>query len=424
MVVGQPRLGDIGWLLRSPFTPFVQLSIRLTQAALDYAYDPGTGKYETGAEYRRRVRRDLEQNSALLDIHLGRRPRVITWPYGRWNDLTVDAAREAGMPVALTLDPEFADTREIHRVGRFYATDNPDLAFLPRVLRIPPDPPFVRGVCANLDEIYAPTLDEREERLGQLLDALVDFKPNVVLLSAASAEEGPLTVYFSSETAPVRAKEMLNRVAWQVRTRAGTDVYAWLPIEKVGADPANIEAVYSELGKAVPFAGLGLGARFLAGDLTRVPVDSGLNRWDPRIPRRVRAAQDPARLPESAGLTLAAIQTVSRYQPALAVLDVVPLDRLRPPSEVVADSVDSIAVTWSGNASEVVRTLERLGWLDPVYRPKIVPMSAQANPREWRRLQQAGLLSGIYCPERLLDQPKTLAALSPVLGASTNPFRR
>jgi hypothetical protein len=65
-----------------------------------------------------------------------------------------------------------------------------------------------------------------------------------------------------------------------------------------------------------------------------------------------------------------------------------------------------------------------LGWLDPAYRPRVVPMSAQSDPREWRRLQQAGLVNGIYCPERILDQPRTLTALSEVLGASTNPFRR
>lgn len=422
-LVGKPRLGDIGWLLHSPFTSFVELALRLTQAAIDYDYDPSTGRYETDAEYMRRIRRDLERNSALLESRLGRRPRVITWPYGRWNQVTLEAARQVGMPVALTLEPERADTREIHRIGRFYATDNPDLAFVSRVLTLPPDAPFFRGVCANLDEIYAPTVDAREDRLGQMLDVLLDFKPNVVLLSAASSAEGPLAVYFPSEGAKVRA-DMFNRAAWQIRTRVGADVHAWLPLDKVGSDPATIRAVYSELAKSMPFAGFGFGARFLAGDLAPVPVDAELSRWDPRIPRRVRAAQDPARLPAAARLGLDAIEGVSRYRPSVDVLDVVPLDRLRSPSQVAADSVEYLAVRWSGRADEVVHTLGQLGWLDPAYRPRIVPMSAQSDPREWRRLQQAGLVNGLYCPERLLDQSKALTALSEVLGASTNPFRR
>lgn len=421
-ILRPPRLGDLSSLLRSPFTPFLELSLRLAQAAIDYAYDPSTGRYETDAEYTRRIRVDLERNSALLENQLGRRPRVITWPYGRWNKVTLEAARQVGMPVALTLDPERADTREPHRIGRFYATDNPSLAFLPRVLTLPADAPFLRGVCANLDEIYAPTVDEREDGLGKMLDVLLEFKPNVVLLSAAS-QEGPLAAYFPGEGLRVRA-DMFNRAAWQIRTRVGTDVHAWLPIEKVGSDPATIRAVYSDLARSVPFAGLGFGVRFLAGELVPVPVESGLNRWDPRIPRRVRAAQEPARLPAAARLGLDAIEAVSRYQPTVNVLDVVPLDRLRPPSQVAADSVEYLAVGWSGRADEVVRTLGQLGWLDPVYRPRVVPMSAQSDPREWRRLQQAGLVNGIYCPDRLLDQPRTLTALSKVLGASSNPFRR
>jgi poly-beta-1,6-N-acetyl-D-glucosamine N-deacetylase len=422
-LIQPPRLDDIAGMLRSPFSPLLELSIRLTQTALDYAYDPATGRYETDAEYAKRIRTDLERNSALLGAKLERRPRVMTWPFGRWSEATVEIARQVGMPVALTLDPEPADTREIHRIGRFYATNKPDLAFLPRVLRLPPDPPLIRGVCASLDEMYAPTVDGREERLGRVLDALLDFKPNVVLLSVASSEEGPLTVYFPAEGPRVRA-DMFNRAAWQIRTRVGTDVYAWLPIEKVGPDPATVRTVYAEMGKVVPFAGLGLGQTFLAGDLKAVPVDSGLNRWDPRIPRRVRAAQELAGLSARARLELAAIDAVSRYQPIVSVLDVVPLDRLRPPSQVAADAVDSIGVVWSGRADDVVRTLGQLGWLDPVYRPRIVPFSAQADPRQWRRLQQAGLVNGIYCPERVLDQTRALHALSEVLGASTNPFRR
>jgi len=123
-------------------------------------------------------------------------------------------------------------------------------------------------------------------------------------------------------------------------------------------------------------------------------------------------------------LVLGAVQAVARYQPNVKLLDLVSLDRLRPPSEVTADAVAHLAVGWNGRAEEVVRTLGQLGWLDSARRPRLVPMSTQQSPREWRRLQQAGLLSGIYCPPRLLDQSDTLSALSKVLGASTNPFRR
>ena len=419
---GPPRFGDVPWLLRLPFAPLVDLSVNLAQAAIEYAYDPGSGRYETDVEFEQRVRADLERNSALLAFHLGRRPRVITWPYGRWNEVTVEAAREVGMPVSLTLDPERADAREPGRVGRFYATVNPDLGFLVRSVTLPPEPPVLRGLCVNLDEIHASTEEEREDRLGKVLDVIVAFQPNMVLLSAASTEASNGAVYFPAERRELRA-DLFNRAAWQMRTRAAVDVYAWLPIEQAGPEPGTPLAVYGALAKAVPFAGLGLGARFLAGDLLPVPPEAGVARWDPRTPRRVRAAQDLARLPERARQGLQAIEAVARFQPAVSVLDVVELDRLRPPSEVVANGVDYLAVRWDGRPDAAVRTLRRLGWFDSEHRGRLVPMSARGRPADWRVLQGAGLVSGIFCPDRLLDQP-SLGALSEVLGGSLNPFRR
>jgi peptidoglycan/xylan/chitin deacetylase (PgdA/CDA1 family) len=420
--LGPPRFGDVQWLLRLPFAPLVDLSVHLAQAAVEYAYDPALGRYETDAEFKRRIRADLERNSALLAFHLGKRPRVITWPYGRWTEETVEAAREVGMPVSLTLDPERADAREPGRIGRFYATANPDLGFLVQSLKLPPDPPVLRGLCVNLDEIHAATEEGREERLGRVLDAVVAFQPNVVLLATASTEAPDGALYFPAERRPVRS-DVFNRAAWQMRSRAGVDVYAWLPIEQAGPDPETQLSVYGALAKAVPFAGLGIGPRFLAGDLTPVPPEAGVARWDPRVPRRVRAAQEPAGLPERARQTLRAIQVVARFQPAVSVLDVVELDRLRPPAEVVANGVDYLAVRWDGRPEAAVRTLRRLGWLDSEQRGRLVPMSARGRPADWRVLQGAGLVSAIYCPDRLLDQPG-LGALSEVLGGSLNPFRR
>lgn len=418
-----PRFGDLPWLLRLPFAPFLELSVNLAQTALEYAYDPSLGRYETDVEFKQRIRADLERNSALLEVQLGRRPRVITWPYGRWNEVTMEAAREVGMPVNLTLASERADAREPGRIGRFYAAANPDLRLLHETLTLPPEQPLLRGLCVQLDEIYAPTEEEREARLGKILDVLVAFKPNVVLLSVASTEASPAAVYFPTERLPVRA-DLFNRVAWQIRTRAEVDVYAWLPVEKVGQDPGAIVSVYGALGKAVLFAGLGIGSRFLAGDLSPVPREAGIAHWDPRIPRRVRAAQERARLPERPRLGLHAIEAVARFQPAVSVLDVVELDRLRPPSEVAVDAVEQLAIRWDGRPEATIGALRRLGWLEPAYRARLVPLSARRDPREWRRLQQAGLLNGIYCPDRLLDQLGSLAALGEVLGASTNPFRR
>ena len=63
-------------------------------------------RYETDAEWKRRIETDLARASTILARELGRRPRCIVWPYGRYNMEAVGIARRLGMPVAMTLDPE------------------------------------------------------------------------------------------------------------------------------------------------------------------------------------------------------------------------------------------------------------------------------------------------------------------------------
>ena len=417
----QPRYGDLRSLLRLRFTEYLQFAVQLAQAAIDYAYDPKTGRYETDAEYRQRIRDDLERNSDLLEAQLGVRPRIITWPFGRWNEVTVEAAREAGMPVSLTLDAERADVRELNHVGRFYAARNPGLGFMATSLTQPARPELLRGLCVNMDELYAPLQEEEEARLGRILDSVLAFRPNVVLLAATSSVPGA-GVYFPTDQLPVRA-DIFNRVAWQLFTRTGTEVFAWLPVERAGPDAATATAVYGALARSVPFQGVSMGPIFLAGELSPGAPSPSVNRWDPRTPRHVRQAQDRARLSERARLRLRLLDAVTRYRPVVKVLDVVDLPELRRPTEIAMDAVDYLAVRWDGSPAEAIRKLKDLKWLEGDHWGRLVYWSARGVPAEWRRVQAAGILNGVYCPDRLLDRPAELAAMSAVVGASTYPYR-
>ncbi len=65
----------------------------------------GAGQgYETEAAYRKRVETDLARSSADIQAHIGRAPRVIAWPYGRYNRELHEAAVKHGMTIGLTLD--------------------------------------------------------------------------------------------------------------------------------------------------------------------------------------------------------------------------------------------------------------------------------------------------------------------------------
>src|SRR5207342_2543424 len=69
-------------------------------------------RYEGEASYKRRVTADLRLNNQLLKSQLGKSPRIIVWPYGRYNVETSRIAAALGMPIGLTLDdgPNTAST--------------------------------------------------------------------------------------------------------------------------------------------------------------------------------------------------------------------------------------------------------------------------------------------------------------------------
>jgi tetratricopeptide (TPR) repeat protein len=214
-----------------------------------------------------------------------------------------------------------------------------------------------------------------------------------------------------------------NRVAWQLFTQVGAEVYAWLPTEQAGRDPETTAAVYAALARSVPFRGVGMGPTFLAADLSPGPLSPGTSRWDPRTPRRVRAAQDRARLTERARLGLGRLDAVTRYQPAVQVLDMVDLQQLRPPAEVAVDAVDYIAVRWDGRPEEAIQKMKEQGWLEGDHWGRLVYWSSRGVPAEWRSVQRTGILNSVYCPDRLLDGTADLAAMSEVAGSATHPFR-
>jgi poly-beta-1,6-N-acetyl-D-glucosamine N-deacetylase len=415
----RPRLDDPRSVLALQFKPYLQLAIELAQAAIDYAYDPRTGRYETDAEYAKRVRADLDRNSELLAAQLGQRPRVITWPYGRWNEVVLAEARQAGMPIGLTLDVERADVRELGRVGRFYASSNPDLRFMSSVFNETSRPELLRGLCVNLDEMYATSEEEQNARLGRLLDRILTFRPNVVMLSSISSAPGG-GAYFPTDQLPVRA-DIFSRAAWQIFTRTGTDVYAWLPLEQLGLDAGATRELLRALAASVPVRGLSLGP--ITGDMRTPSPARELNRWDPRTPRRIRAALDRTGLSERARHGLPMIDIVSHYQPTLKFLDVVSLAQLRRPTEFAVDAADYVAVRGDGPPRELMRTLKDLGWLEGDHWGRLAYWSSRAVPAEWRRVQAAGVVNSVYCPERLLDHGKELAVMGEVAGGASFPFR-
>lgn len=202
-------------------------------AAVTLRYDAGTGRYESDADYRERVGRDLAESARIIEARTGHRPRVMVWPYGRHNGILVEQAREAGMPVTLTLDDHGRNNiDDLAVVGRVLVGDRATLDDLVGVLGAPPEARApVRVAHVDLDYVYDDDPAQQKRNLDRLLDRVKKLRINTVYLQAFADPDGDGNadaVYFPNRHLPVRA-DLFNRVAWQLMTRSGVRVYAWMP---------------------------------------------------------------------------------------------------------------------------------------------------------------------------------------------------
>ena len=151
-------------------------------------------------------------------------------------------------------------------LARLLLFDNPDVSDLATELRRDPSRASgMRAVQVDLDYVFDPDPAQTERNLDALIQRMRDIGPSHVFLQAFADPDGDGAadaVYFPNGQLPVRA-DLFNRVAWQLRTRAGVSVFAWLPV----------------LGWKLPDAALQAQLQLAAVDPADVP------RLDPADPR-------------------------------------------------------------------------------------------------------------------------------------------
>lgn len=204
-------------------------------AALVREYDEASGRYESDADYRQRVRDDLQRSAEIIESHTGVRPRTLVWPYGATNAETESIAREAGYRFTFSLgDQRLSTPSSGPDFGRFLVMDDPDPVTVEAQIAQTVDRPrrVQRAVQVDLDYLYDPDPEQVNANLSALLDRLKAMQVRTVYLQAFADPDGDGTassLYFPNDALPMRA-DLFNRVAWQLKTRAGVDVYAWLPL--------------------------------------------------------------------------------------------------------------------------------------------------------------------------------------------------
>ncbi|NLD37586.1 MAG: poly-beta-1,6-N-acetyl-D-glucosamine N-deacetylase PgaB [Desulfatiglans sp.] len=204
-----------------------------TQPALvTRRYYSENGAYEPEEDYLNRIRIGLTANSDLIEKRLGIRPRVMVWPFGRYNIPALEIARDLGMPITITLEHDMNILSDLSRINRYIIDADQPLDDLVRDLRRDSFESVHRAVQVDLDYIYDPDPDQQEHNLGKLIERIYRLKISTVYLQAFADPDGDGVadaLYFSNRHLPVRA-DLFNRVAWQLKTRAHVEVFAWLPV--------------------------------------------------------------------------------------------------------------------------------------------------------------------------------------------------
>ncbi|HJU49974.1 MAG TPA: poly-beta-1,6-N-acetyl-D-glucosamine N-deacetylase PgaB, partial [Pseudogulbenkiania sp.] len=231
-------------------------------AATARRYLPELKRYEDETSYRKRIYADLKRNSDLLRQHTGKAPRIMIWPYGRYNSTSSDVARQLGMPIGMTLDDGANNEQTpLNALRRVLIEGNITLDVFRKELAIREanvsdnDRPG-KIMHVDLDYIYDPDPAQQEHNLGRLLDRIVAMGVNTVYLQAYADPDGngaADAVYFPNRHLPMRA-DLFNRVAWQIRTRTPVKrLYAWMPMlafELPKTEPAANDKVVTLPNKA------------------------------------------------------------------------------------------------------------------------------------------------------------------------------
>ena len=208
-------------------------------AAITRIFDSKNNRYESDADYVKRISQDLKKNNSVLTAHGLRLPRVMVWPYGRYNMETVRIAKKLGMPVAISLDdgPDHIK-KSLGQLNRILvegdmSTDSLAQEIQNRQMNLGDNNRPQKIMHVDLDYIYDPDPVQQERNLGLLLDRIREMNVNTVYLQAFSdpdANGSADMVYFPNRYIPMRA-DLFNRVAWQVATRTQvTRIYAWMPL--------------------------------------------------------------------------------------------------------------------------------------------------------------------------------------------------
>ncbi|MET0542017.1 MAG: poly-beta-1,6-N-acetyl-D-glucosamine N-deacetylase PgaB [Variovorax sp.] len=403
-------------------------------SAVTRSYRPGVG-YQSQAEFAAGLRADLAGGRAAMQRELGKAPRALVWPYGRYGAIGIRVARDLGFEFALSLDGGPANVGEPMNVTRFLPTYDTPLPDLARGLRPDPNERRVdRLACLDPAALWTGDADASNERLGHALERVRVLGVSGLVVDAVRRDaQGRITgAWFPTRELPL-AGDWLSRLSWQMHTRAGVKVYARLPHRAALAtlgDEARVQRLYEDLGAMVPLDGWLFEDAVAAPQPMRFDDPPPLYEHRPGLPtrwsawvvraRRTSMREEMGRADTPDALGWRAFATLDAARPALELLWLSPSG-----AATVAHPLADITLVPTAVGTTVAD--DRLARVDPTLAPWFtgaVPPDARVLARAASDFQRRGGVSLGWCPDDpVADRPEAAVA-APAVSGSLFPLRR
>ena len=330
-------------------------------------YDPVLG-YESEDQFRMHIRQDLNKSIDLMKRELGRTPRAIVWPYGRYTAATNDVAREEGFTFGLTLDSEPADASKRMAIPRYLFTQDSDFGRVISDLRsINVLSPAQRLVRLDPSALWSANANETDARLGKVIERVRKLGATSVFIDAAvpGANDTLSAAWFPNRYLPVRA-DVFSRFAWQLRTRAGVNVYGRLLVK--GAlntlqDQERVLALFRDFGAAAPVDGLLLED---VPQLAAMKAEGGEKSGAPWNVRERRDAVNVNGLSSIDALALRCYRILEAARPRL-MLALLTTEQTLPGPSSIADMTLVATSEKPKEAARVLNHFKKLGFQEELF---------------------------------------------------------
>lgn len=435
-------------------------------AIIAHAYRSITHDYENDSEYAQRLRADLAHSSDEIRAKLGHAPRAILWPYGEYTAQSDSIAASLGMFVSFTLG-DHSDYKKagLQAIPRILMLSNPSVGDFVWQLQHLDEKRVIRAVQVDLDYVYDPDPAQQERNLGILLDRIKALAPTQVWLQAFAdpgGDDSAGSVYFPNRLLPMRA-DLFSRVAWQLRTRCGVEVYAWMPVlawrlpdaaqqarlqirPRSGTKPekpvrlnpflpetrAVVESLYEDMARSVPVSGilfhddailrdtddLGAEAPPPGPERTQALIEftgelkARVRQWSPLLKTSRNLFAEPVLHPASESWYAQSLPSFLNAYDEVALMAMPGLENANFPKEWLVKLSAKVAATPDG-LDRTVFELQTVNWKAHDH-----PLSTEEIVRQMHLLQVHGVRHLGYYPDDFLKDHPALKILRPEFSAS------